>query len=173
MLPDNFDAKHQERIADFRKQLEQCNKSIAKFTHEYEKIDMVNLAIKTVEVYLEPYQNLLANAIKMNNTIYNSVKQYRSDVVALDKNSKVVNDCDEALDTLENFKGLFSAYDGIFRNILEMLHMHVGIDEDSQLIHNYEHMDQEELLDALDTLAADLINFDEMHPLIAKKLGWI
>ena len=92
MLPDNFEAKHQERIADFRKQLEQCNKSIAEFTHEYEKIDMVNLAIKTVEVYLEPYQNLLANAIKMNNTIYNSVKQYRSDVVALDKNSKVVND---------------------------------------------------------------------------------
>ncbi len=124
MLPDNFDAKHKKRITNFRKQLEQCDESVQKFTHEYEKVDRADLDITRDAVHFESYQNLLANVIEMNNTIFNVVKQYRSDVAALDKNSKVVNECDRALDALGNYEELFSTYDDIFRNILKAFHMH-------------------------------------------------
>ena len=45
--------------------------------------------------------------------------------------------------------------------------------EHKKRIENYEDLDQDELFETLDGVASSLIDFNELHPLIAKKLGWI
>ena len=66
---------------------------------------------------------------------------------------------------------MFEAYKNIIDNILKSLTMDFNSDE--QRIENYEDLDQDELFETLDGVASSLIDFNELHPLIAKKLGWI
>ena len=171
MLPDNFENEHKKRIEKLKNTLESCNNTIKDLKHEYEKIDMVNLAIKAINAYVEPYQELLTNNTKFANILYSKVNHYYEDISQLDKGSSILNECDQTLDYLINTKKMFEAYKNIIDNILKSLTMDFNSDE--QRIENYEDLDQDELFETLDGVASSLIDFNELHPLIAKKLGWI